>query len=439
MRKKLVVSVLLASMLVGCLTGCGKSNTKDASTDAKKTESSDKDQVTIRFAWWGGQDRADKTNEAVDLFMEKNPDIKVETSFYPFESYNENITIAASAGNMPDVFQGFVGANSDFMEANLVEPLDSYIETGLINVDDISESLQKAGMIDGKTYGMPLGCNVKCLIVDPDAYQKAGLTVPELAYESWDDLGKDLQKLKDSGLQYGGDDMFERGFTFPYFCRQHGETQFSSEKESSIAFSKDTYVDYYNYKLDWIEKGLIPPYDVTKESSGPEDSQIAKGNSAVRNAYTSQYTQISEAAGKELKLILMPGPDTDKGTDIRPSVHACMASASKNKEAAAKLIDFLVNDVDCNKILNAERGIPASTKVREGLEASFDDKQKVMSDMVSLAEKHSTEPDLVPKGDTKDIDDVNAGLMDELEQQMVYGQITPEDAYQQIADQYGSK
>ncbi len=427
MKKRMLAIALTACMAVGSLAG-----TVTASAAEKE------DPVTIRFAWWGGQDRADKTNKAVELFMEQNPDIKVETSFFPFESYYENITIAASAGNMPDVFQGFVGGNADLMEANLVEPLDSYIEDGTIDLSDVSEGLKESAKIDGQTYGIALGCNVKCLIVDPEAYEKAGLTVPEVAYESWDALGEDLQKLKDSGLKYGGDDMFERGFMFTYFARQNGETEFSDTEDCKIAFSDKTYTNYYNYKLDWIEKGLIPPYDVTKESSGPEDSQLAKGNAAVRHGYSTQYGQISEAAGKQMKMILLPGPDTDKGTDIRPGVHACMSSTSKHKEAAAKLMNFLLNDVECNKILNADRGMPASAKVRDAIYDGFDENQKAQTDILDLAEQHSTASDPIPKGNTKPIDDVNSGLMEDLEQQIVYGEITPEDAYQELNSQYGT-
>lgn len=453
MKKRMMALALMACMTVGLFAGCG-SKTEDGASDANasadasgqtettdeaKNDTADGDQVTIRFAWWGSQERADKTNAAVELFMEKNPDIKVETSFFPFESYNENITIAASAGNMPDVFQGFVGANSDWMDANLIEPLDSYIEEGLINTADISEGLIESAKIDGQTYGVALGCNVKCLIVDPEAYANAGIEVPEVAYDSWDALGEDLQKLKDSGLKYGGDDVFERGFTFPYFTRQHGETVFSAEQESSINFSEQTYVDYYNYKLDWIEKGLIPPYDVTKESSGPEDSQIAKGNAAVRHCYSSQYTQIKNAAGKDLKMILMPGPDTEKGTDIRPGVHICMSTQSKQKEAAARLIDFMVNDVDAYKILMADRGMPASAKVREAIYDDFSEDEQAIAAVLELAEEHSSASDPAPLGDTKMIDDVNAGLMEDLEQQIVYGEITPEAAYQEIDAQYGLK
>ncbi len=468
MKKKVVAALLAMCMVAGALTGCGNGNQSqssdnssvanasaqedsatvdeqenaDAAEDTTATtedEAASGEPVTIRFAWWGGQERADKTNAAVELFMEQNPDIKVETSFFPFESYYENITIAATAGNMPDVFQGFVGANNDLMEAGLVEPLDSYVESGLIDLSNVSAGLTESAKIDGKTYGVALGCNVKCMIVDPEAYEVAGLTIPEVAYESWDALAEDLQKLKDSGLKYGADDVFERGFALDYFCRQRGETSFSSTQESTIGFSEDTYVDYYNYKLDWIEKGLIPPYDVTKESMGPEDSQTAKGNAAVRHCYSSQYAQIADAAGKEMKLILMPGPDTDKGTDIRPGVHACMASTSEHKEAAAKLIDFLLNDIEGNKILNADRGMPASSVVREALIENFDENQKKMAEALSLAEEHSSASSPMPKGDTTMIDATNSGMLEDLEQEMVYGQLTPQEAYEQLAAEYGPK
>lgn len=448
MKKKMLALALTACMTAGVLTGCGSqtdntanvsSSTQAGTTTEAKTDSESTEPVTIRFAWWGSQERADKTNAAIELFMEKNPDIIVETSFFPFDSYYENITIAASAGNMPDVVQGFVGANSDWMEAGLVEPLDSYIESGLIDTSNISDGLIESAKIDGQTYGVALGCNVKCLIVDPEAYANAGIEIPEVAYESWDALGEDLQKLKDSGLKYGADDMFERGFLFPYFTRQNGETVFSAEQESSINFSEQTYVDYYNYKLDWINKGLIPPYDVTRESSGPEDSQIAKGNAAIRHCYSSQYTQIKNAAGKDLKMILLPGPNTDQGTDIRPGVHICMSSQSENKEAAARLIDFMVNDVDAYKILMADRGMPASSAVRDAIYDDFSEDEQAIAAVLELAEGHSSASDPVAKGDTKAIDDVNSGFMEDMEQQIVYGEITPEAAYQEINERFGLK
>ncbi|MDO5336891.1 MAG: extracellular solute-binding protein [Eubacteriales bacterium] len=173
MKKKIVTTLLTATMVAGSLAGGSQMVFAEESEEP----------VTIRFAWWGSQDRADKTNKAVELFMKKNPDIIVETSFYPFDSYYENLSISATSDNMPDVFQGFIGAGDcmQYMTEGLMEPLDEYIESGLIDTSSISESLLDTGIYDGKNYGISLDSNVKCMIVDPDIYEEAGLEIPEVA------------------------------------------------------------------------------------------------------------------------------------------------------------------------------------------------------------------------------------------------------------------
>lgn len=47
--------------------------------------------ITIRFTWWGSEDRAEKTIQAVRLFETKNPGIRVQTRYFPFETYSENL------------------------------------------------------------------------------------------------------------------------------------------------------------------------------------------------------------------------------------------------------------------------------------------------------------------------------------------------------------
>ena len=431
MKKKIISSVLLAAMVTGMLAGCGSSaETGDTSV------STDNDKATIRFAWWGSQDRADKTNEAVKLFMEENPDINVETSFYPFDSYYENLSVSATSGNTPDVFQGYVGEGDcmQYLSEGIMEPLDDYIADGTIDTSEIADNIINTGIYEGKTYGLALGVNVKCMIVDPDAYEKAGLTIPEVAYDSWEDLGQDLAKLKEVTGKYGADDPFNYNFALEYACRQNGEQLWSSTKDASIDFSEKTYSDFYNMRMEWIDQGLIPPYDVTQAANGMEDTQFAKGNAAVRDGYSSDYPTMAAATGKELKMILMPGPNTDEATEMRAGMHVCMSSSSKNKEAAARLINFLINDVDANKILNAERGMPASNKVREELMGSFDDNQKKMAEIVDLAEEHSKAEHSMAKGNTNELNT----MLEDLDQEILYKALTPEEAYQQLVDASGN-
>lgn len=423
----MLAAVMAAGMLAGCGSNGGDSK-KDSSSGTEKSEKT----TTIRFGWWGGQERADLTNEAVKLFMEKNPDIKVETSFYPWDSYFENLSVSATSNNVPDVYQGYIGSGDfqQFMDGGIVEPLDSYVDKGLIDLSSISENLIKEGQVDGNLYGLPFGINTRAMLVAPDMYEKAGLQIPENGYESWEALEADLVKLKEATGKYAAADfLMNEGDVLKYWCRQRGETVFASEGDSLIGFSKETFVDFYTTKLRWADEGLIPPYDVSQAENGPEDSSIVKGDSAVNIIPASQYGNFAGAAKKDLEMILLPGAAGGTATMVPASLHLCMSSKSENKEAAAKLIDFLINDEEANKLMKAERGMPASDKVRASMESTFTDAQKKVADITDKAVDYSSANDLPSMEGSNDIQK----LIAEYEERMMYKDVTPEEAYDAIA------
>ncbi len=441
--KKIMALFLTAALAAGVLSGCGggnsqtTDNTSADGTSSVETTSAVKNgkdgRTTIRFAWWGGQERADLTNEAVKLFMEKNPDIEVETSFYPWDSYWENLSVASTANNIPDVYQGYIGSGDfqQFMDGGIVEPLDSYAESGLIDLSSISENLIAEGQVDGKLYGLPFGVNTRAMLVAPDIYEKAGLTIPENGYESWEALEADLPKLKEATGKYAAADfLMMEGDVFKYYCRQQGESVYAPEGDSLINFSKDTFNNFYGMKLKWAGEGLIPPYDVSQAENGPEDSSIVKGETAVNIIPASQYANFANAANKELRMILLPGSTSGKATMVPASLHLCMSSKSENKEAAAKLIDFLINDVEANKIMKAERGMPASDKVRESMESTFDENQKKVSAIVDQAVEYSSANDRPSMAGSSKIQK----LLAEYEERMMYQDITPDEAYDELVE-----
>ena len=357
----------------------------------------------------------------------------METSFYPWDSYWENLSVASTANNIPDVYQGYIGSGDfqQFMDGGIVEPLDSYAESGLIDLSSISENLIAEGQVDGKLYGLPFGVNTRAMLVAPDIYEKAGLTIPENGYESWEALEADLPKLKEATGKYAAADfLMMEGDVLKYYCRQQGESVYAPEGDSLINFSKDTFNNFYGMKLKWAGEGLIPPYDVSQAENGPEDSSIVKGETAVNIIPASQYANFANAANKELRMILLPGSTSGKATMVPASLHLCMSSKSENKEAAAKLIDFLINDVEANKIMKAERGMPASDKVRESMESTFDENQKKVSAIVDQAVEYSSANDRPSMAGSSKIQK----LLAEYEERMMYQDITPDEAYDELVE-----
>ncbi|HJA68237.1 MAG TPA: ABC transporter substrate-binding protein [Candidatus Mediterraneibacter cottocaccae] len=430
MKKKRLMACLLAGTLAaGLLAGCGNGNTQNEGSEGSGSEG----KTTIRFAWWGGQERADMTNEAVQLFMEKNPDIVVETSFYPYDSYYENLAIASTSDNLPDVFQSYIGSSElqQFQDGGLIEPLDTYVEDGLIDTSSISENLIAEGSVGDNLYGMPFGINTRAMVVNPEIYEQAGLEIPENGYESFEAMEADLAKIQEVTGKYASMDFFRHaGDGLKYYCRLQGETEFASEGDSLIGFSKETFVDFYTMRLKWAENGWIPPYDVTMAENGAEDSTLVKGESAVGVIPSNQFPNYEKAAGKDLQMILLPGASVSKATIVQAGAHLSIASTSKNKEAAAKLIDFLLNDEEANEILQTERGIPAADDIREAMTPSFDATTKKVSDIVDKALEYSSANDLPAMAGTSDIQK----LIEEYEERIMYKDVTPEEAYDAIAE-----
>ena len=65
--------------------------------------------VTIRYSWWGAEERAKKINQTIALFEKKYPKIKVKTDFQTYQSFWGKFPTRAAGGNPPDVFQNAVG------------------------------------------------------------------------------------------------------------------------------------------------------------------------------------------------------------------------------------------------------------------------------------------------------------------------------------------
>ena len=77
--------------LTAALSGCG-------------SESAD-GPVTLRFVWWGNEDRAKVTRAAVDEFQKRNPDIKVETEYSGYDAYFQKLSTQVAGGAGPDLLQ----------------------------------------------------------------------------------------------------------------------------------------------------------------------------------------------------------------------------------------------------------------------------------------------------------------------------------------------
>ena len=69
------------------------------------TETTYSKNVELRFSWWGGESRIQATLTAINLYMKKNPDVKIEAEYSSFEGYYQKCLSRLAGGTAPDIIQ----------------------------------------------------------------------------------------------------------------------------------------------------------------------------------------------------------------------------------------------------------------------------------------------------------------------------------------------
>ena len=82
----------------------------------------------MRFLWWGSQRRNDLTLDAISVFEEKNPDIKISPEYTSYETYFDKLTTQVAGGNAPDIIQMDLAWMDAFTQDEVLLNLDPYIE-----------------------------------------------------------------------------------------------------------------------------------------------------------------------------------------------------------------------------------------------------------------------------------------------------------------------
>jgi multiple sugar transport system substrate-binding protein len=109
---------------------------------------------------------------------------------------------------------------------------------------------------------------------------------------------------------------------------------------------------------------------------------------------------------------------------MKPSMYFSITSNSKVKDEAARFVDFFVNDIEANKIIKGERGVPVSSKVKEALKPLLTPEETKVFDYVSWAEKNSSPndpPDPVGAAEIRT-------MLKDMAEQVLYKKISAEDA-----------
>jgi multiple sugar transport system substrate-binding protein len=421
MKKALTILVSLSLLLTAA--GCGGGSASSGGNTANKPDSavSGNAPVKLRFAWWGGQSRHDATLKVIELYQQKNPNVKIEGEYASFDDYWKKLAPQAAANDLPDIIQMDDGYVSQFGGRGQLEDLKSYMDSGKIDISSISPNFLKIGQYEGKQYQLTMGVNALAATMDPEIIKKAGGTMPDKQW-SWEDMEALGAKLKASGKLLA--DRVDYKVWFPYYLRTLDQKMYNPDG-ASLGYTDDKYfVDYFKRYQKWYEAGYVLTLDkLAQKKFTPEDDEMVMGNASSYLAWSNQFVAWSAGAKRQLEIVPFPGPNANKGLFLKSSQALSLSKGSKNKEEAVKFINFYINDIEAEKIIKGERGVPINSKVQEALKPILTPEEKKVFDYIAWAEKNSSPNDPpVPVGSVEVFK-----LMADVSDQILYKKISVED------------
>ena len=96
--------------------------------------------------------------------------------------------------------------------------------------------------------------------------------------------------------------------------------------------------------------------------------------------------------GRHFKLTMLPRPKdgTQAENYLKPSQFISITKDTKHPKEAAMFIDFITNDVEANKILLGERGVPISPKIQEAIKPLLTPAQVETQDYLGIVESNGS-------------------------------------------------
>ena len=431
-------------MIVG-LTACGSSNEPAAtvSTDSGNTAATTADNsgsaagdVAMTFTWWGNQTRNERTQAALDLYSEQNPGVTFDTQPAEWNDYWTKLSTLAAGNSLPECLQMDYSYLAQYVAADLLVDLTPYVEDGTLDVSNVSQGILDAGSIDSKLYAVCAGMNAPSLFYNKTLLDSLGITVKDnMTIDEFEAVAREVYEKSGvkTDLPYSAGDNY-----LPYAMRSHDVVKLFNEDSLNVTDAASLVPGFQIYE-DGVKDGWIIGADVHAEltSNSVEQSPLVYFSSEATQSWcgffwSNQLSAMVAAApeGMEIGITTWPSENPQKSNFLKPSqFFAVSRDAGENEAEAVKVVNYLLNSEDANKILLGERGVPASSVVASAIAPLQDETAQVVTKYVNdvVTPNCSAISPAIPDGANEVYDYYN-----QLVDKILYGQMTAQEAAEDL-------
>ena len=359
--KKLIPLLLSATLACSMLGGAAYA--EEASGD-----------VTIWY-YWETEGHQKALNHIIEEFNSSQDDITVEAKYVPFADFKKQLSVGASADELPDLVILDNPDHAAYAAMGIFADL-----TDKFDVSNYYEGPVNSCTLDGKLYGVPFGSNDLVLFYNEDMLKEAGCEVPT----TWDELLEAAKKTTTdsvSGFAHCALQNEEGTFNFLPWVWSTGATSYEIDSEGGI-------------KALTFEKELVDSGAMTKEAinwtQGDTMHQFIAGNLAMMINGTWQIPTMREEV-PDLNWNVAPIPqDKEQASGLGGENYAVIAGG--NEEAAVKFLEYATSPETCLYMMNAMGYISADSTIAEG-QFEGDDVYQVFVDEMQYAHARGPLPE----------------------------------------------
>lgn len=366
--KKRLLAILLLVVLGASLVGCGDkkaekvssdktdvSNDTETNKDAEVKEetkpSTEKTTVNMWIMPNSGEPEADLM-KVLEPFLAENPDIQVQATVLDWGSAWTKLTTAATSGEGPDITQLGTTQVAAIAAMGALEDLTSVYDTFGGTEAFVEASLPTTQILDQgeERYGAPWFIDTRALFYRKDVCEAAGVN-PETDFDTWDSFKAALQKIK--GVQIDGKEIIPLGMpgkndwnvihNFAPWIWGAGGDFIDKDNKTSIINDNSAYEGVKFYSELAVE-GLMSMSALEKNSA---EIEALFNSGEFATIFTGAYEiatlrrEVPELAD-QIGTVPFPAGPNGRYAFFGGS-NLCVFKSSKNKEAAYKVLQFLMS------------------------------------------------------------------------------------------------
>jgi multiple sugar transport system substrate-binding protein len=299
-------------------------------------------EATLLWGMWGSPEEIATHQMVADAYMAEHPDVTVELWAQPWGDYFTRLQTLWAAGDpevIPDVL--FLSPVPQYAADEVLEPLDSYVESSGLDLNDYWTGAVDLTSYDGQIYGFPRDIGLEVLYYNKDHFDEAGLDYPDDSW-TWDDLraaaeALTIQSASGRVERYG---LGMEGGKYGQFLVSNGGGLFDDPfNPTECWFSRPESIEAFEFIAGLMNDELAMRDANLNQAGG--DAAVFQSEQVSMIIQNASRVPAFNAAGMNYDVAPVPiAPGGIRATGAGGAAWT-MSAASDNKELAWDFIQFL--------------------------------------------------------------------------------------------------